>query len=117
MTCASVVGGDHVCSCAEFRCAATDLVTSTFGQVEVNGVLGDTYPVGAVATFSCSSGDLSGGAVRTCQVGGWNGENPGCGEYFAWLSGPVWLANPLISCSLVSWGYIMLHHGLVLLLS
>ncbi len=81
----SLVGSDHVCSCAEFRCDATDLVTSSFGQVEVTGVPGATYPVGAVATFSCSSGDLSGGAVRTCLVGGWNGENPVCGEYFAWL--------------------------------
>ena len=38
--------------------------------------------VGSVATITCNSGyTLQGSASRTCELGGWTGTPPSCGEW------------------------------------
>ena len=60
-----------------FNCGPGDVVSPANGAVTF-----DRTTFGSVATFSCNTGfALIGDATRTCELTGWSGSNPTCGEY------------------------------------
>ena len=61
-----------------YDCGTSGITGPENGDVNLDA--GTT--LGAMATFSCDQGYLQvGDQSRTCELDGWSGSNPVCGEY------------------------------------